>query len=232
MRKRWTIMSVIALCAALLAGLAVYVQTRVFAQAGAMDDLESIAHMLLEVPLLGQIDVDMTGPTMIQRGPRAPGTGIIETEMIQLSLVGGGDLPHNPAAGFFDVFVELDPSRRSMGQIRPLAPGGRCPCASFFEVNVMITASRDGQPLLRATNPAGQPLRVEATIDEIPPIDPKDPYKHVGGRKALVDPATQQQVAALIAAQHIPVLPSHAKIKRELIRIERKLAKILQKLGP
>ncbi len=78
--------------------------------------------------------------TIVQRRSGLPdmGTGIIEAEIVALSLVSINPVPI--MGSFFDVFVAIDPNMRSMGQINVMShdPGGGT-FDSFFDVFTEIT---------------------------------------------------------------------------------------------
>lgn len=192
------------------------------------DTFDSIAEVVIE-PLKpsGIADpdadlhtADLVGPTIVQRGnpQNLPGGRYqIPTELLSLDLQG-----FNSNIG--DVFIHLNPKLPSRGHIagRRRMP---FPAESFFDVFVEIDLPRLPQlgPLHNE-----QPVRLEAVINAIPPIE-----------KAYVPPANAQPVPLLNQkgqpvglllrhVQHVPCEPSHRKIKRELILIEKKLDQLLQ----
>ena len=186
------------------------------------DSFDSIAAIELQRgPGQPSITVDLAGRTMVRRGD--PKGGTIATEMLQLDLAGAGA---DPQLGFFDVFVRLNPNMRSMGMITTQKGGGFFPADSFFDVFFEVEIRPQGQPTGMTLHNT-QPARVEATIDNIPPLEVE--YSSRTGTQLFNPDGTPDGFALHIA--HIPTTPSHGRIKRELIKLERKLDKLLRVHG-
>ena len=197
-----------------------------------VDTFDAIAELKIRLLNETALPVDLTGPTKVQRRAPQPGTGIIETELIQLSLTGGGTLtgrgvPPPLADSFFDVFVELssNPARRSTGRIIPVDKNPLTPTSnSFFDVFFDITITDHlGQRFLGLCN--HQPVRVQAVITQIPPIE----EAYSGEQEVPLLHCDSGNLAGhLVLVQIVPAQPSHAKIKRELILLEKKLDRLLR----
>ena len=191
------------------------------------DLFESIAELNVDFTApgfpLSHIDLDAVGPTLVDRGPADPTTGIIQTQILAMNLTGGGTAQGGPAAdSFFDVFIDLDPNRPSKGQINSKTGD------SFFDVFVRINVSQGGTSIGVFQNQ--EPVHLQAKINAVPPIEtfysppPTAPPVH------LIDSAGNP-VGFLVHVQHVPAQPSHVKIKREILRIEKKLDRIILFLG-
>lgn len=214
--KRGTL---IALAAVFFLGSAGYASAQVIPPPPPGQDMfESLAEIgvVFVTPPGVSIDIDVVGPTTIDRGPADAG-GVIQTRILGLSLAGGGTAMDS----FFDVFVELQPDRPSTGQIDTISGN------SFFDVFVQIRVRQGDQELGVFHNT--DPVRLQAKINAIPPIEtayvPPTPVS-----VPLVD-AAGNPVGLLIHVQHVPAQPSHAKMKRELILIEKKLDRLIRFLG-
>jgi len=147
---------------------------------------------------------------------------LIETEMLQLELRGGGS---DQLDNFFDVFVTLNPTTLTKGQITGSADNF-FPAKSFFDVFFEISLGvNGGQPSPPAHNL--DPVHMQATISSIPPVEVAYVPKLSTPVQLFVD-GNQTPVACLVHAQHVPAEPSHVKIKREMIDLERKLDRILR----
>ncbi|MBI3910260.1 MAG: hypothetical protein HY320_04925 [Armatimonadetes bacterium] len=168
----------------------------------------------------GQTDfglIDLVGPTTVvrgnpQRGPQ-PRTYQIDTELVSMNLTGFSSMLGG------DVTVRESPTRASTGRITGPSKVG-FPANSFFDVFVEIDVPGIG----RLHNE--QAVRLISIIHGIPPIE--DAYN---APENLAVPLLDSQgiVRALLGhVQHVPCQPSHRKIKRELILLEKKLDLLLQ----
>lgn len=113
---------------------------------------------------------NLRGPTCIRRGNPSSGfPQVVDTQLFKLRL--GGTLP-----GGITVEVQEHPTLASKGQIRLEQPNQ--PAKSFFDVfHVLVVKGPFGERRYANTSA----IRVEATINKIPPID--EDYK--GGKVQL-----------------------------------------------
>jgi hypothetical protein len=211
--------------------IVVYLATVVFlafatgAFAQTSDTFDSIAHIQLE-PVPGpagtqMLDVDAVGPTTVQRGAAAGGA--IPTEMVSMELSG---FAVDPQGGLHDIMVRESPTKQSLGKITGNLRKG---ADSFFDVFVEIEIRPEtGEPMMLHNE---QPVRLQATgIKALPPIEIAYRPPPTAVKIPLLD-ANGVVRYFLIHVQHVPCWPSACKIKREVIKLERKLDKLLRAHG-
>jgi len=137
-----------------------------------------------DVPLVGMPIGPGNTDTIVQRRTGLPdgGTGVIETEIVALSLM--SIAPVNIMGSFFDVFVTLDPLMRSGGQVIVTGHGtGGGTFDSFFDVFTEITFTEVGNPMNRMVVPRQDQLTSMGSMwsHDPPPAYPQDPRYPPGG---------------------------------------------------
>jgi hypothetical protein len=202
------------------------------------DRFDAIASMMLQ-PVgacqsnLGPFPImaDLTGLTAIKFAtPKLASpkllSGRIPVEILSLNLIGGGT--PDPSDSFFDVFARLNPTRMSGGQIGQ---------DSFFDVffDLEITDPNGVMLTLRSVDP----VHLMGMINEV--FGPMDmpgsgllETRFNSGQPVLFFlPSQDSQTppspcVELTRTSYVPVNPSAAIIKRELIQIEKKLDRLLK----
>jgi hypothetical protein len=193
---------------------------------------DAIAGLMLQpleaCPNLGSAPImaDLTGPTEIK--PARPGKGgTIPVEILSLNLSGGGS--PNPsgrvADSFFDVFVMLHPTRMSWGQIN---------YESFFDVffELEITDPHGVRHMLRSVTPV-RLMGINMSVPGPSMLALIETRFESNQAVSFFLPSPGTQVPSnpcveLKQMSYVPVNPSAAIIKRELIQIEKKLDRLLK----
>jgi hypothetical protein len=188
------------------------------------DTFDSIAHIRLELGQPGapamMLDVDAVGPTTVQRG--SPAGGAIPTEMRSMDLSG---FAVDSQGGLHDIMVRESPTKQSLGKVTGTLRKG---ADSFFDIFVDISITPEGGDAMMLHNE--QPARLQATgIKALPPIEIA--YRPPQLVRIPLFNANGQPAGFLIHVQHVPCWPSACKIKREVIKLERKLDKLLRAHG-
>jgi hypothetical protein len=182
---------------------------------------------------------DLTGPTEIKfASPKLASPklmrGAIPFEILSLKLAGGGTaLVADGSVRFLDVFAMLDPTRMSVGQIigpmeNPLVQD------SFFDVFFVLDITDFNGNMLMLRSDGSVRFMALAGI-----LDPNDRFglletRFKSGQPVvffLPSPGSQLPPSPCLELKqmsYVPVNPSAAIIKRELIQIEKKLDRLLK----
>ena len=136
------------------------------------DEFDATARLTLQIGTQSET-ITLEGPTTVYRGAPAPATGVVQTEIVEMQLIGTSallgealgleDESGNPAPAPILVFDNPDPDAPSLGQIIPLdlIGHGHFPARSFFDVELLIQTPLGIIP--------GQ-VRWEADIDHVPAL--------------------------------------------------------------
>jgi len=198
---------------------------------------DSIASMMLQ-PVgacqsnLGPFPImaDLTGLTAIKLGQPGRG-GSIPVEILSLNLIGGGS--PDPSNSFFDVFARLNPASMSVGQIM----GPQNKTDSFFDVffDLEITDPNGVMLTLRSVDPVHLMGMINGVFGpmDMPGSGLLETRFESGQAVIFVLPSPGTEVppspcVELKQMTYVPVNPSAAIIKRELIQIEKKLDRLLK----
>lgn len=185
--------------------------------------------------LFPAIMADLTGPTTIEVMPERV-KKVREAAIRSMNLAGGGGTS-DPAGSFFDISIMLDPTRDSFWQVRIPEPG---PSESFFDVffildlpdpngNMLMLRSKVPVHLMAMTGRPPNPNQesfplLEARFESNQPVDF---FRLTQGNAYPPNPCMK-----LKQMSFVPVNPSAAIIKRELIQIEKKLDQLLRSSNP
>ncbi|NNC95392.1 MAG: T9SS type A sorting domain-containing protein [Chitinophagales bacterium] len=118
-------------------------------------------------PFPADLELNLIGPTGVSRVPQ-PTAGVIQTEMVSMSLTGTDPgFPVQLRAGN-DASVPLPPSN---GVVQQTSPPDPFVAESFFDVffEVEIGSPSGGPPILGYNH---QPVQLGAVIDRLPPENP------------------------------------------------------------
>jgi hypothetical protein len=148
---------------------------------------------------LGALEtVELQGPLLVKRGDPQDedGDGNVEvpTEIVEMSLSG--------AASFGPVTVRESPDRESKGMVEQRESGQDFPADSFFDVFVEI----DIEDINGFTVHNEEPLRMEATLTDLPPAE-GDEYLDAQGRPLPIYTEAGIEIGRVIDALHVPNPP-------------------------
>lgn len=198
---------------------------------------DAIASMMLQPVATCQsnlgpfpIMADLTGRTAIKLGQPGRG-GSIPVEILSLNLIGGGN--PDPGQSFFDVFAMLIPTSMSVGQL--MGPGNKTD--SFFDVffELQITDFSGSMLTLRSVDPVHLMGMINGVFGpmDTPGSGLLETRFNSGQPVRFFLPSQDSQTlpspcVELTRMSYVPVNPSAAIIKRELIQIEKKLDRLLK----
>ena len=145
---------------------------------------------------LGALEtVELEGPLLVKRGDPQDedGDGKVEvpTEILEMALSG--------TASFGPVTVRESPDRESKGMVEQREPGQDAPADSFFDVFVEI----DIEDITNFTVHNEEPLRMEATLTDLPPAE-GDEYLDAQGRPLPIFTESGVEIGRVVDALHIP----------------------------
>lgn len=198
---------------------------------------DGIASLTLEplsgCPNLPAVQADLTGSmTMEVKSDRVQ--KVREAAIRSLNLAGGGGTP-DPAGSFFDISIMLDPTRDSVGTINPGPPAD-----SFFDVFFILDLPDPSGNMLMLHSDV--PVHLMAMTGR-PPNPNQESFPFLEARFESNQPVVfflpppgngypPNPCMELKAMSFVPVNPSSAIIKRELIQIEKKLDQLLRSSNP
>ena len=152
----------------------------------------------------GLMEIELSGPVVVERGDPSGTGGTIDTEIVSMSLTGSGGTR-----------IRLDPTQRSLGEIQG-DPENPFHADSFFDVffeievpqlGVLSPVDIDGQPT---------PVRMSSTIGHIPPIG----SVYFGEQQvSLAFVNDRIPVATLIHVQHDVGRPPKPETRGEVSRV-------------
>jgi hypothetical protein len=200
------------------------------------DGIASLQLQPLEgCPNLPAVQADLTGPTTIQVMPERV-KKVREAAIRSMHLVGGGS--PDPSESFFDISIMLDQTRESVVGQNPGPPN------SFFDVFLILDLpdpANPSGPMLMLRSEA--PVHLMAT-NGFPPNMNKGQFPLLETRFESNQPVVfflptpgppefpPNPCMELKQMSFVPVNPSSAIIKRELIQIEKTLDRLLRLRNP
>jgi hypothetical protein len=151
----------------------------------------------------------------------------IPVRIREFNLIGGGSPdPSESVQSFFDIVVQLDTSQLSMGQITDLSdPPGIAD--SFFDIFIELQLpALGGETWFHADT--------SVHLVAQPAFSPFLERRFVSDGSVHFSPEGNSVLCGIDLTQmtYVPVSPSAAIIKRELIQLEKKLDHLLTRIPP
>ena len=137
--------------------------------------------------------IELEGPALVTRGePRLDGVlYVVDTEIVSLELRG-------TSSTLGPVLVRQHPDLPSLGEVRQQEPGQDFPADSFFDIFIEIDL-----PDLDIIAVNQDPLRLEATLNDLPPAA-GDEYRGANGEPLPIYTESGIQIGRIVDALHIP----------------------------